>query len=292
MWGIINNSKNKNITDSTLTSEQFNSFFVNISKTVTANLRETGRDPSSITARHVHNNFSLFLNPVDPTEVNEAINSLSNSTAKDLFGLSNKLLKQIGIGIAFPLSIIINKCFISGTFPEKLKVSRVIPVYKKGEENDPGNYRPISIIPVLSKPVEICFNNRIISFLEKCRLLSPVQFGFRRERSTTDAVNELVGHVVECFEGGESVSAVFCDLSKAFDCMSHQILLDKLVYYGVRGNSLHLVQSYLSNRSQVVEYGKILSSARPIAAGVPQGSILGPLLFILYVNEFSATFTR
>ena len=134
--------------------------------------------------------------------------SFNHQSVEDVFGQSNKLLKQISIGIAFSLSIIINKGFISGTFPEKLKVSRVIPVYKKGEENNLGNYRPIFIIPVLSKPVEICFNNRMILFLEKFRLLSPVQFGFRK-KSTTDAVNERVGHVVECFEGGESVSAFF-----------------------------------------------------------------------------------
>lgn len=287
VWQIIKEplSKKASPQDANLTVEEFNEYFTNISRHIIDGLDKPKSCPIDITSSHIHSNKNLFLMPVNPTEVGNIIADLSDSVALDVYGLNNKVLKKLKHGLMVPMAIIINKCFQTGEFPDRLKISKVVPIFKKGDPNEASNYRPISITPVLSKPIEAALSMRISNFLEINNLMHGLQFGFRKKLSTAHAIAELVRRVVESFERGEAVTATFCDLSKAFDCVSHSILLNKLPLYGIRGVVANLISSYLSDRVQMVDHGGARSPALDVTAGVPQGSILGPLLFILYVNE-------
>ena len=174
---------------------------------------------------------------------------------------------------------------MEGVFPSELKLARVIPLFKSGDSAQITNYRPISVLSFFSKIFERVMYNHIVNFMDSNDSIYKYQFGFRQRHSTQQAIITLVEKITSSLDNGDFVIGVFLDLKKAFDTVDHHILLNKLFAYGIRGNTLKWFESYLTDRSQYVTYDGMQSTILPIKCGVPQGSILGPLLFIIYMND-------
>ena len=187
--------------------------------------------------------------------------------------------------VANPLVYICNMSLSEGVFPKQLKVANVVPLYKCDDPMLFNHYRPVSLLCTLSKVFEKVMLNRLIKYLEKFSILYEYQFVFRRKRSTHLALITLIDKLTQAIENGEYVIGVFLDFSKAFDTVNHEILLDKLYHYGVRGCAHKWFSSYVTDRQQFVTYNGMKSQNQVIKCGVPQGSILGPLLFLIYIND-------
>lgn len=223
--------------------------------------------------------------PVTTGSVLEATKRLNNSNSLDVYNISNSLLKKLMPSIVEPLTVCINMCLEEGVFPRQLKVSRVCPVFKNGPKDKPSSYRPISVIPIISKIFEILVYDQISNFLEGNNIISISQYGFRKGKSTVDAMDKLVRKILQSFENKAYAQATLCDLSKAFDCVNHSDLLKKLSHYGVQGSPLSFLKSYLNKRTQKVCINGDWSQEAQVQFGVPQGSVLGPLLFIVCIND-------
>src|SRR5260221_677851 len=166
-----------------------------------------------------------------------------------------------------------------------MKMAKVVPIYKDNVKHFTKNYRPISLLSNFDKLLENILYKRLINFLNKYELLYKYQFGFRTSHSTSLALIDVIDNVYEELDAGNHVVGVFLDLKKAFDTVQHNILIEKLENYGIRGVASKWITSYLKDRNQYVMVDNVKSSIKSIGCGVPQGSILGPLLFLIYVND-------
>ena len=231
-------------------------------------------------------NNSLFLSPTVPMEVEKIIDGLDMKKAIGPNSIPNIILKSFKLFFSVWLSRLVNLCFEVGIFPDILKTAKITPLHKKDSKLDVINYRPISLLSVFSKIYKNVIYIRIYSYLTKNNLIYSKQFGFRINYSTNHALTSITENIRSLLDQGQYVCGIFVDLEKAFDTVDHETLCEKLNHYGVRGNVNKLIKSYLANRKQYVSLNGFDYEIKNIDCGVPQGSSLGPLLFLIYINDF------
>ena len=228
--------------------------------------------------------YCIVTTDISGNQIREVINSLNNSSPGH-DELPPFVAKTCMDGYIEPITHLVNESLKSGIFPSELKLARVVPIFKSGDPSLLTNYRPISVLSFFSKILKKIVYNIVFDFLCENEILYDYQFGFRSKHSTQQALITLVNNVTKSLDGSNIVISLFIDLKKAFDTVHHRILLRKLYAYGIRGILLKWFESYLSDRSQYVIYDGVESEIRPVECGVPQGSILGPLLFIISMND-------
>ena len=236
--------------------------------------------------KEISSSFKFDLTDIEYNR--KVLKQLRSNPSAGYDGISVILLKYLAPALLPSLTLIINQSLVTGVFPNKLKLAKVTPLYKKGDVCIVDNYRPLSLLPSISKLFEKIVFNQLFQYFTKNRLFHNNQYGFRQEHSTEFAALELTDRVLFDIDNKKVSIAIFMDLSKAFDTLDHSILLKKLSYYGVKGTELNWFHDYLSNRSQFVEISGIKSDITFSKTGVPQGSILGPLLFLIYMNDISS----
>ncbi|KAI5642242.1 reverse transcriptase (RNA-dependent DNA polymerase) domain-containing protein [Phthorimaea operculella] len=281
----INNNLTTNLPQ--LIANTFNDYFININS--------SSLNPVQTEINIEQQLNSIYLKPVDEHEVFKIIKNLKNKNSTGEDEIPPSLLKNCANEFTPPITLLINQSFETGKFPDLLKISIVRPIHKKGDEQLADNYRPIALLPAISKVFEKAMCSRLIGFLEKTNFFDDSQYGFRKKRSTILAVYNYTQQALDCINQKQSVVGILLDLSKAYDKVSYSLLLAKLYRAGIRGKAHEWFQSYLKNRTQYVQIEhynettntieKIRSTSRELQGSIPQGSVLGCILFLIYINE-------
>lgn len=265
-------------------ANSFNDYFSTVVQQLLSASNQTGHQPPS-TMRPKRSVNSFVCGDVTPSEIRETIIKMPNKTSKGLDDINIIFIKNHLDELINPLSYLYSLSLNEGIFPKTFKTAIIIPLLKKGNPESVSNYRPISILSTLSKILEKIVHKRLLSFLLKYSYFSPKQYGFLPGKSTEKALLDKIHEIIHNLESKKQVACVYFDITKAFDAVQHDVLLEKLERLGVRGPCHSWFHSYLTNREQRVRIGGIVGSSRMVNSGVPQGSSLGPLLFLIYVND-------
>ena len=283
------NIDNKPVSDPTDIAECFNNYFANIGKQTACSVPSSNKHFSEYLQNPVQG--SIFIEPVDEFQILKIVNRLKGKSSSGHDEIPTKIIKRTIFNILTPLTDLINKSLLTGCVPKQLKLAKITPIFKTSDSSLLKNYRPISLLPAFSKVYEKVMYMKILNFLNCQNLFYKHQYGFRPKHSTVHPIIHLLN---ECATGinskpQQSTLTILCDLSKAFDVISREILLKKLEHNGIRGIANTWIANYLSDRYQYVAIDNGISSSLEINCGVPQGSILGPLLYLIYVNDISTS---
>ena len=262
----------------------FNNFFTNVGPSLARKIISPANG-SVYPTMGESNLHSMFLKPVSEHELWNVFSSCKNKKSTDIDDVSMDIVKSTVGAIIKPFVHICNLSFSTGVFPKDMKIAKIIPLFKSGDDASFSNYRPVSLLPQFSKVLEKLFDVRLSDFIEKYKILSNSQYGFRKGRSTSLALIDFMEKLSSGIDNNLVTVGVFIDLKKAFDTIDHTLLIDKLNYYGIRGTASDWLKSYLSQRKQLVNFNDTHSESLEVICGVPQGSILGPKLFTLYIND-------
>ena len=271
------------ITDGTKIANLINRHFSTIGDKMAEKVPPSFTDPLKYIKHEKSSSF--FMSPTTTEEILKFIDSLDAKKAPGSDGVPCYLIKMTSCIIAPVLCDLFNICMNVSVFPDVFKIAQVKPLFKGGDRRERGNYRPISLLPLFSKLFEKVIAMRLRSYCVANDILTCHQYGFRKSYSTELAATNLYDNLLNSLDKKDITCAIFLDLAKAFDSVNHKILLQKLKKYGIRGIPLKLMESYLSNRWQYVKLNNKSSNLERIEIGIPQGSILGPLLFLLYIND-------
>ena len=277
-------SKNELITDPKLIANSFNEYFCTIAQKLQSKIYHSNQNFNKYLGNN--NNHNFFMSPTDSSELITIIDSFGSNKASGPHSIPYEILHIIKLIIADPLAKIINLSFEKGIYFDTLKISKTIPLFKeKGSYLDCTNYRPISLLSNINKIFEKLMHKRLYNFLSIHNCIYDNQFGFRKKHSTNHALISITEDVRNALDNHKISCGIFIDLQKAFDTVDHHILLSKLEHYGIRGVANDWFRSYLTNRRQFVEINGVNSDELVLPYGVPQGSVLGPLLFLIYIND-------
>ena len=272
------------ISDPKEIANTFNNYFFSIAKDLQGKIYHNGQDFTKyLTNRNKHN---FFITPTDKHEIINLINNISINKAIGLHSIPSNILHLIKLNLSEPLSDIINLSFEKGVYFHDLKISKTIPTFKeKGSNLECNNYRPISLLSNIYKIIEKLMYTRLYNFFSLHNCIYDLQFEFHNKHSTNHALLSLTEDIRNVLDNNSFAIGVFIDLQKAFDTVDHEILLHKLNYYGIRGIANNWFKSYLSDRRQYVSINGVDSNEVTMQFGVPQGSVLEPLFFLIYIND-------